>query len=63
MKTLSVPDMRCEKCVANITKAFDSAGIEHKIVDLSTKTVDVADSFVEKACSVLEDIGFPASLK
>lgn len=63
MKTVSVPDMHCEKCVANVTKALDKAGVEHKKVVLSTKTVEVADGDVQKACAALDDIGFSASVK
>lgn len=63
MKTLSVPDIRCKNCVAKVTNALDNSGIEHKDVVLETKTVEVDDSAVEKACSVLDDIGFPATVQ
>lgn len=63
MKTLSVPDMHCVKCVANVTKALDNAKIEHGEVVLETKTVQIADVDVQKACAALDDIGFPATVQ
>ncbi|MCI1209402.1 MAG: heavy-metal-associated domain-containing protein [Treponema sp.] len=65
MKTLSVPGMHCQMCVKNITRALDTAGIKHNPVSLETKTVevDVDESGAKKACGVLDDIGFEATVK
>ena len=65
MATLSVPDMHCNMCVKNVTKALDGAGIKHGEVSLATKSVEVegSDADVKKACSALDDIGFPATVK
>jgi len=65
MTTLSVPDMHCNMCVKNVTNALDKAGIKHSPVSLQTKSVDVegSDADIKKACSALDDIGFPAAVK
>ncbi len=63
MKTIFVSDMACNKCVANITKALDNAGIEHKDVILDSKTVDVADGDAQKALEAIKNSGFTPSLK
>ena len=65
MKTLSVPGMHCQMCVKNVTKALDNAGIKHDPVSLETKTVavDTDDKGAKKACDILDDIGFPASVQ
>ena len=57
MKTLKIPDMHCEKCVARIHETLEKAQIEHEI-DLSHKTVTIPDELVEKALSELDEIGF-----
>jgi len=65
MTTLSVPDMHCNMCVKNVTKALDTAGIGHGPVSLETKSVDINgdDTAVKKACAALDDIGFPATVR
>lgn len=65
MTTLSVPDMHCNMCVKNVTKALDRAGIAHSPVSLDTKSVDIEGDAetIKKACTVLDDAGFPASAK
>lgn len=60
MKTLKVPDMHCEKCVARITKALTDKGMDFT-VSLESRTVSVEDARVAAAVEVLDDIGFDAA--
>lgn len=59
MKTLSVPDMHCPKCVERIKNALAAEKIECE-VDLSAKTVSVNEADAAKAIEALDDIGFEA---
>ncbi len=57
MKTLKVPGMMCNICVKRITKALTDEGIE-AVVELSTKTVTVAEEIASKVTDILDDLGF-----
>ena len=57
MKTLKVPGMMCNMCVKRISKALSDEGINAS-VELSTKTVSVAEEFVSKVVDILDDLGF-----
>ncbi len=57
MKTLIIPDMHCEKCVARITAAFAQVGIPCEIA-LANQSVTVADEAVPQATETLDDLGF-----
>lgn len=57
MKTLKVPGMMCNMCVKRITKALIDEGIE-AVVELSTKSVSVAEDLVAKVVDILDDLGF-----
>lgn len=57
MKTLKVPGMMCNMCVKRITKALADEGIE-AVVELSTKSVSVAEDLVAKVVDILDDLGF-----
>lgn len=59
MKTLKVPGMMCNMCVKRISKALTEEGIEANI-DLSTKTVSVAEEVAAKVIDILDDLGFDA---
>lgn len=63
MTILNVPDIHCNKCIERITQALT----EEKIVfnaNLQFKTVGVngPKETVEKAISILDDLGFDASI-
>ncbi len=63
MTILNVPDIHCNKCIERITQALT----EEKIVfnaNLQSKTVGVngPKETVEKAISILDDLGFDASI-
>ncbi len=63
MTILNVPDIHCNKCIERITQALT----EEKIVfnaNLQSKTVGVngPKETVEKAISILGDLGFDASI-
>ena len=62
MTTLSVPGMRCVKCVERITNALKNEGIEAE-VSLDTKSVTVDDKDAKAASEALDDIGFECSIK
>lgn len=57
MKTLKVPGMMCNMCVKRITKALTDERIE-AVVELSTKSVSVAEDLVAKVVDILDDLGF-----
>ena len=57
MKTLKVPGMMCNMCVKRISKALSDEGINAS-VELSTKTVSVAEELVSKVIDSLDDLGF-----
>ena len=57
MKTLKVPGMMCNMCVKRITKALTDEGID-AVVELSTKSVTVAEELVPKTVDILDDLGF-----
>ena len=57
MKTLKVPGMMCNMCVKRITKALTDEGID-AVVELSTKSVSVAEELVAKTVDILDDLGF-----
>ena len=57
MKTLKVPGMMCNMCVMRISKALSDEGINAS-VELSTKTVSVAEELVSKVVDILDDLGF-----
>ena len=59
MKTLSVPDMHCPKCVERIKNALAAENIACE-VDLATRTVKVNEESAAKAIEALDDIGFEA---
>lgn len=59
MKTLKVPGMMCNMCVKRISKALTEEGIEANI-DLSMKTVSVAEEVAAKVIDILDDLGFDA---
>lgn len=63
MTILNVQDIHCNKCIERITQALT----EEKIVfnaNLQSKTVGVngPKETVEKAISILDDLGFDASI-
>ncbi len=47
----------CNICVKRITKALTDEGIE-AVVELSTKTVTVAEEIASKVTDILDDLGF-----
>lgn len=57
MKTLKVPGMMCNMCVKRISKALSDEGINAS-VELSAKTVSVAEELVSKVVDILDDLGF-----
>ena len=57
MKTLKVPGMMCNMCVKRITKALTDEGIK-AVVELSTKSVSVAEDLVAKVVDILGDLGY-----
>ena len=59
MKTISVPDMMCEHCVARVTEALRAKDLKFT-VDLAAKTVciDGCEHCAAIAISELEDRGF-----
>jgi len=59
MKTLKVPEMHCEKCVARISNALSAEQIAFEI-SLADKCVAVAEDKVSQAVEILDDLGFSA---
>ena len=59
MKTISVPDMMCEHCVARITEALKAKDLKFT-VDLAGKTVNIdgCEHCAATAIHELEDLGF-----
>ena len=47
----------CNMCVKRINKALSDEGINAS-VELSTKTVSVAEELVSKVVDILDDLGF-----
>ena len=62
-KVFSVPDMSCGHCVGRIKKALDAAGISGYEIDLDSKEVRVDTDAPEKITAVLDDAGYPATVK
>ena len=64
MKTISVPDMMCEHCVARITEALQAKDLTFT-VDLAGKTVSIdgCEHCAATAIRELEDLGFTPSLQ
>ncbi|MDR1620806.1 MAG: heavy-metal-associated domain-containing protein [Synergistaceae bacterium] len=62
-KVFSVPDMSCEHCVKAISKALDGAGFSGYEVALDVKEVRVDTDAPEKVAAILDDEGYPATLK
>ena len=62
-KIFSVPDMSCEHCVKAISKALEAGGFSGFEVALDVKEVRVETDSPEKVAAILDDEGFPATLK
>ena len=62
-KIFSVPDISCEHCVKAISKALEAAGFSGCEVALDTKEVRVETDSPEKVIALLDDEGYPATLK
>lgn len=58
-----VPDMSCDHCVRNITRALEEAGYRDFSVSLEEKTVSVETEEPEKVRAALEEAGYPASVQ
>jgi len=58
-----VPDMSCEHCVRNITSALEEAGFRDFHVSLDSKTVSLETEAAERLMDVLEEAGYPASIR
>ncbi len=58
-----VPDMSCDHCVRNITRALEESGFSKFSVSLETKTVSLETDDPEKVRKVLDEAGYPASLR
>ena len=59
MKSIHVPDMRCEKCAARITRALEEAGIAGTVT-LESKTVEIDEANEAAVREALDDLGFTA---
>jgi len=59
MTKIKVPDMKCEKCSARISKALEEAGFTFKVL-LAEKAVEVegSEDTVKSAAEELYDLGF-----
>ncbi len=59
MAKIKVPDMKCEKCSARISKALEEAGLTFKML-LGEKAVEIEgdEAAVESAMEELYDLGF-----
>jgi copper chaperone len=62
-KVFSVPDISCEHCVKAISKALDAAGFSGYEVALDAKEVRVDTDAPEKVAALLDEEGYPATLK
>ena len=64
MTVFNVPDMHCDNCVARITKALTSEGMQFQ-VSLADKTVSVEGdaATLARAVEALDDLGFEATRK
>ena len=64
MKTISVPDMMCEHCVARITEALKAKDLKFT-VDLAGKTVNIdgCEHCVKTAMDELDDLGFTPKIQ
>jgi copper chaperone len=58
-----VPDMSCDHCVRTITRALEESGFRGFSVSLETKTVSLETDDPGKVRKVLEEAGYPASLR
>ncbi len=58
-----VPDMSCEHCVRNITSALEEAGFRDFHVSLDNKTVSLETEVPERVMAILEEAGYPASIR
>ncbi len=55
--------MSCRHCAGRIKKALDAAGIAGYEIDLESKEVRVDTDTPEKIAAVLDDAGYPATVK
>ena len=62
MTKISVPDMSCGHCKASITEALGPLGAELSF-DMQNREIEVSGIEADKALEVLDQIGFPASVK
>lgn len=62
-KVFSVPDMSCQHCVGRIKKALDAAGIVGYDVALASKEVSVETDAPEKIVALMDEAGYPATVK
>jgi copper chaperone len=58
-----VPDMSCDHCVKNITRALEGSGFRDFSVSLEKKTVTLDTEDPQKVCQVLEEAGYPAEAR
>lgn len=58
-----VPDMSCDHCVKNITRALEGAGLRDFSVSLENKTVTLDTEDPEKIRQVLQEAGYPAEVR
>ncbi|MFP4481808.1 MAG: heavy-metal-associated domain-containing protein [Thermovirgaceae bacterium] len=58
-----VPDMSCDHCVRNITRALEKSGFSGFSVSLENKTVSLETDAPEKVRKVLEEAGYPATVR
>lgn len=59
MKTISVPDMMCEKCVQSITKKLNELELTFTVsLEDKTVSIDGCEKCLAKALDALEAIGF-----
>lgn len=63
MKTITVPDMMCPRCVARIKRALDEKSIPAEVT-LEGKKITLEDEYLEAALAVVTEAGYkPEAVK
>jgi len=60
---LDVPDMSCMHCVKRIENVLKDAGVTDFNVDIDSKTVTLETGDVSGILDMLDDTGYPSSVR
>ena len=62
MAIFHVPDMSCGHCKASITATLNTNGADALIFDMEARTVSVTGIDTKTVITLLDQIGFPATV-